>query len=243
MLSAPTWKPFGRRAILIEWTAKIDEQILKDIIQFKERIVAHRQELVEDCIIGYHSLTVVYIKEIVDYRTERDALERLYAEKSSENPTPNFLWEVPVCYNAAFGVDLEAIAEKLTLSVEEVIRLHSEAVYTVYFIGFLPGFLYLGGMDPRLEIERKPNPRLRVARGSVAIGGLQTGVYPQDSAGGWNIIGRTPLSFFDVTAPRPCFAQSGDKVQFTAIGRKSFQRLETEVRTGRYQPPKTKLNG
>lgn len=243
MLDKLTYKLFGNSAILIEWTAKIDEQILKDIIQFKDKVIANKKNVVEDCILGYHSLTIVYSNKILDFESESNSLKSLYSEESTNRQTINFLWHIPVCYDIELGIDLEEVSEKLKLSIEEVIQLHSEAMYTVYFIGFLPGFLYLGGLDNRLEIKRKSDPRLHVAKGSVAIGGSQTGVYPQDSAGGWNIIGKTPCSFFNIDKKNPCFAKPGDKIQFVPITFEEYKLLEIEVNRGTYEPSKSKLNG
>jgi len=243
LLNKLTYKLFGVKAILIEWPAQIDENNLKDIIQFKEKVNADKNDFIEDCIIGYNSLTIIYLNEIPDFISERDTLELLYLKDLSENQAANFSWKVPVCYDLAFGIDLEEISKNIKLPIEKIIRLHTAAIYTVYFIGFLPGFLYLGGLDNRLEMKRKSDPRLNVPKGSVAIGGAQTGVYPTDSAGGWNIIGRTPISFFDIKNSNPCFAKSGDKIQFVAINLAEFKKLEAEANNGIYEPSKIKLNG
>ena len=111
----------------------------------------------------------------------------------------------------------------------EIIRLHTETDYIVYFIGFQPGFLYIGGLHQNLHVPRKSNPRVRVDKGSVGIGGAQTGVYPQNSSGGWNIIGKSPLNFFNMKATNPCFAKSGDRIQFVAVDIHTFYQIEREV--------------
>ena len=142
-----------------------------------------------------------------------------------------------------FGVDLEVISKEKGLTKEQIITLHSASVYTVYFIGFLPGFLYLGGLNEKLHIPRKSTPRLQIKKGSVAIGGNQTGVYPNESPGGWNIIGNTPISFFDVSKDKPCFAKAGDGIVFHSISVKEHAdimtlmhqntfKLESEVMSG-----------
>ena len=169
------------------------------------------------------------------------SLASLYTIEHSQHSTTTNLWKVPVCYDVELGIDLEEISHTLKLSIQEIIDLHSQAIYTVYFIGFLPGFLYLGGLDNRLEIKRKSNPRLHVDKGSVAIGGSQTGVYPQDSAGGWNIIGKTPLSFFNLDHNNPCFAKPGDKIQFVPISLEEFKCLANQAPTIKHS--KFKWNG
>lgn len=236
-----TYKPFGDKALLIEWPATINEEILADILQFKERILADKSARIVECVSGYNSLTIVYTEEILDFKSEVTSLASLYEKRFLLYQTRPTLWKVPVCYDSAFGIDLEEMSHTLKLSVQEIIDLHSQAVYTVYFIGFLPGFLYLGGLDKRLEIKRKSDPRLQVDKGSVAIGGAQTGVYPEDSAGGWNIIGKTPISFFNLNDNHPCFAKPGDKIQFVPIAIEEYQNITQQELL--VQPEKMAWNG
>lgn len=231
-----SYKPFGERAVLIAWEAKISEEILQDIYLYKHKIQGGYKELIEDCIIGYHSLTIVF-KQPINFETITTTLQKNYLEKKEIEKEPNYLWKIPVCYDTQFGIDLKVISSKLNLPIEKVIQLHCQAIYTVYFIGFLPGFLYLGGLHKKLHFPRKPTPRLQVAKGAVAIGGAQTGVYPKESAGGWNIIGNTPVSFFNLTKKHPCFAKPGDKIQFFAIDLEEYNSFEKE----QYNPEKVLL--
>ena len=127
--------------------------------------------------------------------------------------------EVPVVYGGEFGPDLDFVSLHTRLPVEEVIRLHSGGEYPVYMIGFTPGFPYLGGMDGRLASPRLETPRTRIPMGSVGIAGEQTGIYPQESPGGWRIIGRTPLRLFDLQREPPCLLSPGDVVRFVPIER------------------------
>lgn len=235
-----TYKLFGNRAILIEWPAEINEEILTDILLYKNKIIACKEQDIEECISGYNSLTIIYSLAIRDFELEKGALKSLYYQESVAIQNTISLWKVPVCYDTQLGIDMEEISQTLKLSVQEVIDLHSQTIYTVYFIGFLPGFLYLGGLDKRLEFKRKSDPRLHVDKGSVAIGGAQTGVYPMDSAGGWNIIGKTPLHFFNPKNNTPCFAKPGDKIQFVPIKLKEYNQLAD---IGTYlQPSKIEWN-
>ena len=125
--------------------------------------------------------------------------------------------ELPVRYGGEFGPDLKSMAQSLTLSVEDVVKLHTEAVYTVYFIGFQPGFPYLGGLNEKLYFPRRETPRTSVPAGSVGIGGEQTGVYPFSSPGGWQLLGQTDVPLFDLTQNPPTKLSAGDTLQFTAI--------------------------
>jgi inhibitor of KinA len=130
---------------------------------------------------------------------------------------------IPVCYDSEFGPDLTDVAQHAGLSVEEVVRLHSSPTYLVYFLGFSPGFVYLGGLPEALHTARLTTPRVSIAAGSVGIAGSQTGIYPVDSPGGWRLIGRTPLRMFDPEASPPTRLQPGDRMRFVAIDRATFE--------------------
>jgi inhibitor of KinA len=132
------------------------------------------------------------------------------------------LVEIPVCYEAEFAPDLPLVAEHTGLTTAEIIRRHSAAEYRVHCLGFAPGFAYLSGLPPQLATPRHATPRKEVATGSVGIGGEQTGVYPQASPGGWNLIGRSPLRFFDAHASTPALLRVGDRVRFRPITSAQF---------------------
>ena len=145
-------------------------------------------------------------------------MERLDAEQ----PTV----EIPVCYDAEFAPDLEAVTQHTNLSAAEVVQRHASAEYRVACVGFTAGFPYLSGLPAELATPRRDTPRTHVAAGSVAIGGEQTGVYPTVSPGGWNIIGRTPLRLFDIERSEPALLAAGDRVRLRQVNREEFHRLE-----------------
>lgn len=134
--------------------------------------------------------------------------------------------EIPVCYGGAFGTDLAEVAAHCGLAAEEVVARHAGADYRVAMIGFAPGFAYLLGLDRRLHTPRRATPRARVPRGAVAIGGAQTGVYPSQLPGGWQVIGRTPLRLFDAASEPPCVLWAGANVRFRAIEADEFTELD-----------------
>lgn len=242
MIKNLTYKQFGEKAILIEWQTIINDEILKDILLFTEKIKFKKQINFVDLIQGYNSLTIIYKSNIYDFEKEKSLLKSIYKSNLKIEKQDYFQWEIPVCYNLEFGIDLQEMAKKSNLKIDEIVKLHSEAVYKIFFIGFLPGFLYLGGLNKQLFLDRKPNPRLSVPKGSVGIGGKQTGVYPQNSAGGWNIIGKTPINFFDVEKANPCFAKAGDFIKFKPISVDEFYQLEKEISSNQYQLLKTKTD-
>ena len=242
MFSILTYKRFGEKAILIEWEHRIDETILNDILVYKEKITLNKKVAFVDIIQGYNSLTISYKNQIVNFDKEVTFLKSMYTSTLKETKQVYFQWEIPVCYDLEFGVDLEEISIQKNISVDEIIKRHKEAVYKIYFIGFLPGFLYLGGLNESLFVDRKSNPRLNVAKGAIGIGGKQTGVYPNSSAGGWNIIGKTPINFFDIEQQNPCFAKPGDSIKFKLISLDEFYQLENQIRENTYQLLKTAKN-
>ena len=228
------YKPYGERSILVEWPTKIDENILYDLINFKKSLYNHLFESTIQIKSAYNSLLITYDNTIDNINNEVSALKALYFAKKRLQKDKFKLWRIPVCYDDCFALDLDEISNQSNLSKKEIIRLHSGTIYTVYFIGFLPGFLYMGGLDSRLFFARKSTPRLQINKGAVAIGGGQTGIYPNDSPGGWNIIGRTPISLFDSNKEQPCFVKAGDKIQFAPIGLKEYQDISTLVGAGVY---------
>ena len=234
-----TYKLFGRSAILVEWPANISQEIIQDIISFERQV--KEIDSILDTIISYNSFLIRYQNPIIDKELTISQLKKIYAASSYLIKQDQFLWQIPVCYDVSFGIDLEEIANKKKCSVAEIIRLHTEGDYLVYFIGFQPGFLYLGGLHQTLHVSRKSNPRLRVDKGSVAIGGIQTGIYPQNSSGGWNIIGKSPLNFFDINASEPCFAKPGDRIQFVAVDLYTFYQIEKEVANQKFRIKNSEL--
>jgi inhibitor of KinA len=219
-----SYKPYGDAAILIEWPSIIDQMVLDDIVGFKAKIIQNIN--LQEVIVGYNSLLLVSSYKIEDVDDKIYALNQLYKQSINVKTTKSKHWEIPVCYDAKFGIDLEVISKTNNLSIQEIIKRHTESIYTVYFIGFLPGFLYLGGLDESLAIPRKSVPRFQVPKGAVAIGGSQTGIYPIESSGGWNIIGNSPISFFDINNDTPCFAKTGDTVSFKSISMNTYEELD-----------------
>lgn len=148
-------------------------------------------------------------------RAVRRVLDARGAQASSLGPPRSV--EIPVCYDASCGPDLADVAALHRLTPEALVRLHSEATYTVRFLGFSPGFPYLAGLPQKLVTPRLPTPRMRVPAGSVAIAGDQAGIYPRETAGGWRILGRTPITIFDPAATEPAALRPGDQVRFVPI--------------------------
>jgi len=150
-------------------------------------------------------------------------LNQLKNEPVKEASALNAIITIPVCYSNAFGPDLDEVAKIHNLTAGEVISLHCSVVYKVYMIGFVPGFAYLGGMPELLATPRKPTPRKAISAGAVGIAGKQTGIYPLETPGGWQIIGRTPLTLFDALRPQPALLKAGDRVLFNPVSDNEFK--------------------
>jgi inhibitor of KinA len=200
--------------------------------ELHERVVALFRSLLTDRDPRIRNLHPAYASLLIDF----DPLHMTHDELSAQvrrlcdmDPRTSGIAErlitIPVCYDPEFGLDLADVAAYNNISTDEVSRLHTSATYLVYFLGFSPGFAYLGGLVEKLHIPRLATPRTRVPGGSVGIAGNQTGVYPIDSPGGWRIIGRTPLTMFDTSATPPSRLQTGDWVRFTAVPRSSFDKM------------------
>jgi inhibitor of KinA len=169
-----------------------------------------------DVVPTYHTVAVHFDPRRIDRARLQADLNRLSAAATSaQEPEPRTI-EIPVRYGGESGPDLASVAMFGGCSEEEVVRLHAGVVYRVYMLGFLPGFAYLGVVDRRIAMPRLESPRVRVPGGSVGIAGVQTGVYPCDSPGGWRIIGRTAMKLFDPDGVEPLSLGAGDRVKFMA---------------------------
>jgi len=238
-----TIKPFGKQAILVEWPDKVEESILEDILQFYRHLELNYLDPGEwEFVPAYNSLTLIHREGQIDFTKLRRELKEWYATRETEPSLKHFLWKLPVCYDPQFGIDLGEIAVMLGKTVSEVIEEHTRHTYTVYGIGFLPGFMYLGGLPKYMETSRKETPRPKVVKGAVGLAGKQTGIYPQESPGGWNIIGNCPIPIFDVTKEDPCFVNIGDKIQFYAIPKAEHELHKIEAEVGIYKIEKIQMN-
>ncbi|GAB4162223.1 MAG: 5-oxoprolinase subunit PxpB [Winogradskyella sp.] len=225
---------YNEYSILIEWPAVVDENILKNILLFKNHIQNKYAKQKVEIINAFNSILVVYGFTIDNINDEILQLESLSRNKTNIKNLKPKLWKIPVCYDNDFGIDMDEFSIKKNLSKEEIIQLHSEASYMIYFIGFLPGFLYLGGLNKKLHLDRKSTPNLNVEKGAVGIGGNQTGIYPQNSPGGWHIIGKTPLEFFNPKTNPPTRFSAGDIIEFSPISKSEYLDLKHRIDSGKY---------
>ena len=213
----------GDAALAVEFEQRIDPAINARALAVAAALRSARHAGVLDVIEGFCSVTVVFDPLRTDVQRVAAALETA-AECARGGAVASREVALPVCYGGRHGPDLEAVASFARCSTDEVVGLHSGAVYRVYMLGFLPGFAYLGSVDPRIAIPRRRSPRLRVPAGAVGIAGLQTGVYPLQAPGGWRLIGRCPVRIFDLERTEPFRLRVGYRVRFEPITEAEYSR-------------------
>jgi inhibitor of KinA len=225
----------GDHAIVFELAPKMDVTILQKIKHLNDYFIAQKMSGIMDIIPSYHTLTIIYDihnflataetanNQLLSFCNNiiTDFENNFLAQKNIESN----IHQVPVCYDKCFGIDLENISLSNQISYDEIIQIHTSHQYDVYSIGFLPGFTYMGMVDEKIKIARHVKPRKEVPAGSVGIAGLQTGIYPTNSPGGWQIIGKTPWKIFDPNPNILAKFKVGDRIQFYAISKETFDAI------------------
>lgn len=226
----------SENAISLEFGEKISEDTLEEITKLNQLIKQNPFAGLLSTIPAYTTLTIYFnpvalmkdgglngitcLDKILGY------IKSINFEIKNGLKVPSQIIHIPVCYDVKFGLDLEELTSYYQLKKEEIIEIHSSAVYTVFMIGFVPGFPYLGGLSEKLTAPRKQNPRPAIPAGSVGIAGRQTGIYPLETPGGWQIIGRTASKLFDANRPQPALLKAGDKIKFVPISLTEFEQIQ-----------------
>ena len=224
-LTRPRLLPLGDAAVVLEFGTHIDVAVSAQVLATWRLIEASHLPGVRDVVPAYASLAVHFDPLHWSADALGARLLEVCAVVMPEALHPRCV-EVPVCYDPEFALDIDRVCGHTGLSADEVVRRHASAAYRVFFLGFTPGFPYLGGLDPALATPRRDSPRSRVPAGSVAIGGVQTGIYPMATPGGWQIIGRTPRRLFDAAREPCCLLAPGDSLRFLPVSVAEFRRLE-----------------
>ncbi len=215
----------GDRSLLIRVGEGISRECHAEVFRLFHLLTSYKLDHIRSIHPAYDSLLLTFDPLVVGPEPTAELVRCLIKRKDAVSPPDPRTVKIPVCYEGEMAPDLGDVAAHNGLSVEEVIRIHSRTEYLVYFLGFSPGFPYLGDLPAELATPRLKTPRLRVPAGSVAIGGSQTGIYPVDSPGGWRLIGRTPLPLFSPEKNPPTLLQMGDRVHFVPITMKEFNTL------------------
>ena len=225
----------GDSALLIEFGKEINPETKRKITAIVQLMREQHIEGIVDVIPAFCSLLINYDPRVLSYEELKERMENLLKMETKTETTRKRIFEIPVCYGGEYGPDIDNIAEHAGLSVDEVIKIHSSKDYLIYMLGFLPGFTYLGGLDERIHTPRLASPRLTIRAGSVGIGGSQTGIYPLDSPGGWQLMGLTPVRTYDPERQTPILVEAGDYIRFIPIDEEEFLRIQKLVEKGKYQ--------
>ena len=214
--------PAGESAVSVEFEDRVDRAVNARVIAVADTIQRAGHSGVRDIVPTYRSVAVYFDPLRVDYTSLIDGLERAAAAPAPDEVVNASAVRIPVCYGDDLGPDLVDVASFAQASEDEVVRLHSGRTYRVFMLGFVAGFAYMGTVDDRIAMPRHATPRTRVPLGSVGIASTQTGVYPAETPGGWQLIGRTPIKPFDPRRPDPFLLKAGDSVQFYPIDRPEY---------------------
>ncbi|MDX2422697.1 MAG: 5-oxoprolinase subunit PxpB [Amphritea sp.] len=212
----------GENALIVYFGEKTDPRVSAQVQQAVTILESELSGKLIDMVPSYASLLVIYDQLATDHLEVRRCIRKVLGQLSDSDSSEGNLVILPAYYSTESGPDLEALAQRADLSIDDVIKLHSEMEYRVYAIGFAPGFAYLGEVDERIAAPRLSTPRMKVPRGAIAIADRQTAVYPAVSPGGWNLIGLCPTRMFDPKATPTMPVQVGDRIKFNPISREEF---------------------
>lgn len=225
--AAPRIVAAGDSTLLVEFADRIDAETNARVLALAQALRDNLRKTrgLSSVVPAYRSLAVGFDPLVIGHGAVRDLIARsLDASACAPAPAPR-RWEVPVCYGGEHGEDLQALAAQHQLDAAQVIARHTAPVYRVYMVGFLPGFAYLGGLDPVLHTPRRAMPRAHTPAGSINIGGQQTAIASVPGPSGWHLIGRTPWRSFDLRHDNPFLFEAGDEIVFTPIDEAAFERI------------------
>ncbi|WP_243374441.1 5-oxoprolinase subunit PxpB [Microvirga solisilvae] len=231
MVQTPRFLPCGDSALTVEFGSAIDRDLNGKVLALDALLRRNPPAGLIETVPTYRSLTLQFDPTLLDYGALIHRLEEVTRDLQPQ-ATAGTRWRVPVVYGGEYGIDLEDVARHHGLTSSKVIEIHASAVYRIYMIGFLPGFAYLGGLDPRIATSRRTQPRLKVPSGSIMIGGEQAGIVPMEMPSGWHLLGRTPvLSYAPERDPAFLFA-AGDEIIFEPIDASRWDALEKAALNG-----------
>ena len=225
----------GDSSVCVEFGNEISPDINRKIRAFKIAVEKSGIPGIVETVPTYRSLLVHYKPEVIGFQAITEKFKSLMGTLDNIEIPPPTVIEIPVLYGGEMGPDIENVASHNGKTVEEVIKIHTSQEYLIYMIGFIAGFPYLGGMSKEIATPRLKEPRVKIDGGSVGIAGEQTGIYPLDSPGGWQLIGRTPLKLYDAEREKPVLLEAGQYIKFRAISQKEFDETAKAVEDGSYK--------
>jgi len=230
------FQPLGDTGIQVRFGSDISEETNQEIRLFADYLKEQNIEGIIEWVPAYTTLTIFYRPDKVVYMDLCKKLEDIQNTlQKADDQSQSTIYEIPVLYGGEVGPDLSEVATHNGLTEDEVISIHSGQPYLIYMMGFVPGFPYLGGMPEEIATPRRENPRAKIEAGSVGIAGEQTGVYPLETPGGWQIIGRTPVKLYDPEKEEPILLSAGVYIRFVPVGQKEYEEIEIAVARGEYK--------
>ena len=223
-----TFSPLSEQALVIETGAIINKESEQAVRKLSALLEKEAPEWLIEFVPAFTTVTVFYNPCQLKQAEVEQELRSLMAQMDEVEPPAPRQIEIPVCYGGDFGPDLCFVAEHNGLTEEEVIAIHTSGIYSVHMIGFAPGFPFIGGMSEKIAAPRRKSPRLRIPERTVGIAGMQTGVYPIETPGGWQLIGRTPLRLFVPDQDIPSLLRAGDEIRFTQIDEAEYREQEAK---------------
>lgn len=231
----------GDSAVTVQFKNEISKEVNSYVTSLCAEIENNKIKGVIEYIPTFCSVSVLYDCTLISSKKLISKLEKIIKNIKITTSRKAKLYEIPVCYDDCFALDMGNVCEHSHLTREEVIARHSGRDYLIYMLGFLPGFAYLGGMDEALATPRLDSPRSEIFEGAVGIGGEQTGIYPVASPGGWQLIGKTPVKVYDKERENPILYSSGDYIRFVPVSLAEYDQIETQINTGTYRVKVTEV--
>lgn len=226
--------PFGDSALIVTFERVISEEVNQQVISLYKKLEGMDGFIY--LIPAYHTLTVGLDHKVWNFDRASATIKRTYEHLSDVVlPQTTEFYTIPVCYESPFDIDMEDVSSQTGLSRQEIITQHTSQTFRVYMLGFVAGFAYMGSLPEILRCKRKETPRLKVPKGAVGLAGIQTGIYPTEAPGGWQIIGQTPLEMFDLHRKETSLLKPGDHVKFRAVSTEEFKIIRLKIETGIFE--------
>ena len=226
----------GDTALTVQLEKEISEEVNAYVTALTSSVQDKHIDGIIELVPTFCSLMIIYDCTVIRAGRLKKEISLIIDSLSISGAKSARIWDIPVCYDEEFALDIDSVSEHTGLSKEEIVSIHTSKPYLIYMLGFLPGFAYLGGMDKRLVTPRLDSPRLEIFKGAVGIGGEQTGIYPIASPGGWRLIGKTPVNVYDPGANPPILYNAGEYIKFYSISKEEFTELEKQIASGGYKP-------
>ncbi|MCG7338559.1 5-oxoprolinase subunit PxpB [Staphylococcus sp. ACRSN] len=224
------FKFINEQTIMIYFENQIDSKTFAKVQHVSQYIREKQCEAITEIIPSYRAIMLyvdTYISTLNEVLNDL-CLENLDLSSIDESQLKHKTIHLPVLYGGEYGQDIEEVAAYNDLTTDDVVKIHSSNKYLIYMLGFMPGFPFLGGLDAKLHTPRRKEPRTKIEAGSVGIANNQTGLYPKQSPGGWQIIGRTPINVFDINREPMCLYEAGDAIQFYSIDLETYNQIEKQ---------------